>query len=261
MQKLAYILRYLEFLRRTKSEFDVHSPFLFDLMNKVFKDREVKQDFLRIESVKKQLLKSSKVIEVSDFGAGSKVMKDKMRPVSKIAKNSSKPVKYGRLLYRLSQYLTPRNSLELGTSLGLSAAYIALGNPETRLTTIEGCPNISGIAKQNFETLNLQNINLITGRFDDVLPAITEKIGELNFVFIDGNHRKEPTLKYFEQCATKAVNGTCMVFDDIHWSKEMEEAWAIIRQNKSVTLTIDLFFMGLVFFNPDLSKQDFNIRF
>ena len=261
MQQLAYIRKYIDFLWSAKTEFDIHSPFLFDLINKVFKDRFSYEDYVKVESLKKRLLHSDLVIEVTDFGAGSKRMKDNLRRVSKITKNSSKPAKYARLIYRLVKYMKPQYSLELGTSLGLSSASIALGYPSTNLTTIEGCPNISELARQNFRELNLQNINLITGNFDDVLPKFIEETEALGFIFVDGNHRKEPTLFYFEQCVKKAVNGTCMVFDDIHWSKEMEEAWTIIKDHNSVTMSIDLFFMGIVFFNPDLSKQDFNLRF
>ena len=164
-------------------------------------------------------------------------------------------------MFRLARHLKPLHILELGTSLGFSSAYMAFGQPQSKLTTIEGCPNISAIAAQNFRQLNLQNITLLNGNFDEILPRW---IGQNEFptlIFIDGNHRKEPTIRYFEQCVSKAVKGTCLVFDDIHWSAEMEQAWEHIKYSNSVNLSVDLFFMGLVFINDDLSKEDFQIRF
>ncbi len=138
---------------------------------------------------------------------------------------------------------------------------MALGNPGSKIITIEGCPNISSVANNNFDRLSINNIKLYTGNFEEVLPGILETIPELNLVFIDGNHKKEPTIRYFEQCLEKSVNETCIIFDDIHWSEEMEEAWEFIKQNKKVTLSVDLFYMGLVFFRKELTKQNFVIRF
>ena len=261
MQKADFIRSYLNYRLHAITEYGVHSPFLFEFIIHVLKDKQVYPDYRRVESLKKQLLRSDEIIEVTDFGAGSKVLKDKHRSVAGIAKTSSKPKKYGRLLHRISRFLKPASILELGTSLGLSTAYMALGNQNSRIITMEGCPNIANIAKANFRQLQLDHIELVNGPFDEMLTGVLDELPELNLVFVDGNHRLEPTLAYFEQCLPKAVNETCMIFDDIHWSKEMEEAWEIIRKNPGVTLSVDLFFMGLVFFKRELTKSDVMIRF
>lgn len=261
MQKLKLLLRYLEYQRQSKSKFDIHPPFLFDLVTQVFEDKKTYPEYSIVEDLKKELIASKKTIPVTDFGAGSSVDSGLERSVSSITKNSSKPVKYGRLLFRLARYFNSTNILELGTSVGLSTSYLALGNPKAKTITIEGCPNISALAANNFKKAGIDNIQLITGNFDQMLPDVLTSLPQVDFVFIDGNHRREPTIKYFEQCLEKAVNDTCIIFDDIHWSEEMEEAWNNIIQRDAVTLSIDIFFMGMVFFKKELTKQHFTVRF
>ncbi|MFU8845103.1 MAG: O-methyltransferase, partial [Bacteroidales bacterium] len=192
---------------------------------------------------------------------GSKVIQHSTRAVKDITRTSSKPVKIGRLLFRLSRYFRPKTIIELGTSVGLSTAWLAAGNPDARVYTIEGCPETASIGSETFHKLQLNNITLINGHFDEELPRLLNTLNEVEMVFIDGNHRWKPTVSYFEQCLSKSVNGTCFVIDDIHWSDEMEKAWQEIKDNKRVTMTVDLFFSGLVFVNQGLSKQDLVVRF
>ena len=164
-------------------------------------------------------------------------------------------------MFRASRYFKPGTILEVGTAMGMSTAYLARGNPESKVTTIEGCPNISAYALDNFKALGINNIELINGNFNDKLPQYLDSIPQLDMAFIDGNHREDPTIHYFEQCAAKTVNTSCIIFDDIHWSEGMNNAWTHIVNHSSVTLSIDLFFMGIVFFRKELSKQHFVIRF
>jgi predicted O-methyltransferase YrrM len=149
----------------------------------------------------------------------------------------------------------------LGTSLGISTIYLAMGLPQGHITTIEGCPRTAELAANNFNILGLTNIDLITGSFEKKLPDLLEHLAKIDLVFIDGNHRKEPVLHYFYQCLQHIHDDSVIIFDDIHWSKEMEEAWKVIREHPSVTITIDLFRMGLVFFKEGLSKEDFILHF
>lgn len=261
MQKLRFLLRYIDYQRHSKNKFDIHPPFLFNLVTKVFEDKILYPEYQLVENLKSELLSSKKTISVTDYGAGSQVDKGTVRSIGAITKHSSKPAKYGRLLFRLARYLNPMNVVELGTSVGLSSCYMALSNPDVKLTTIEGCPSIAEVAKNNFQKAGIQNIQLITGNFDNVLPNLLKSLPAVDFVFIDGNHRKEPTIAYFEQCIKKSVNDTCIIFDDIHWSDEMEQAWHNIIHHNSVTLSIDIFFMGIVFFKKELTKQHFTVRF
>lgn len=241
----------------------IHSPFVFDLVVKVLNDRNDYAAYKEIELQRNLLLRNETIIEVEDFGAGSTKGLKKQRVVQQIAATSLKPKKYAQLLYRLVTYFQPTQILELGTSLGITTAYLAKAKPDAAVTTMEGSVAIANIAKENFQTLSLENVNIITGNFDETLAAtFASSALPYNFVFIDGNHRKEPTLRYFDQLLAKADANTVFVFDDIHWSKEMEDAWEQVKQHPAVTLTIDLFFIGLVFLREEQkAKEHFSIRF
>ena len=151
--------------------------------------------------------------------------------------------------------------MELGTSLGISSAYLAAANSGSKLITIEGCKEIADVAAQNFTKLELKNIEQVVGNFDKVLPEVLKKTDQLDLVFFDGNHQKEPTPNYFKQCLEKANEKSVFIFDDIYWSREMKEAWEEIKNNKKVTVSIDLFYMGIIFFRKEQVKEHFMIRY
>lgn len=240
----------------------VHSPFVFDFIIHVLNDKKNYGPYKKIERLRKQLLANEASIEVEDFGAGSAVIPFKMRRIKDIAGSSLKKKKYAQLLFRIAKYYQPKNIAELGTSFGISTSYLASANPESRVTTFEGAQNIAHIALDNFKELGLDNIQLQQGSFDKTLNPFIETSQNIDFLFIDGNHRKESTLAYFRLFLAKSNAQSIFIFDDIHWSREMEEAWKLIQQHDAVTLTIDLFFVGLVFFKPDFKvKQHFIIRF
>jgi predicted O-methyltransferase YrrM len=240
----------------------IHSPFVFDFIIHVLNDKKKYDSYRKIESVRKQLLKNNNTIEVEDFGAGSAVIPFKNRIVKDIAASYLNKKKYAQLLFRIAKYYDAKTIVELGTSFGITTSYLASANADSKIFTFEGAKNIAKIAKENFEKLQLKNIEMVEGSFEKTLPFINDKIENIDLLFVDGNHRKEPTLQYFNFFLSKAGNNSIFIFDDIHWSEEMEEAWKIIKSHSAVTLSIDLFFIGLVFFSNDFKvKQDFPIRF
>jgi len=240
----------------------VHSPFVFDFIIKVLQDKNEYDCYEQIEAIRKHLLDDAQVIHVDDFGAGSTVMKVNERKVKDIARSSLKPKKFAQLLFKMVHYYKPAVVVELGTCLGVTTAYLASGNPEAKIYTCEGAPTIASIAQNNFSQLGLKNTELVQGNFDTTLPELLSKLNKIDFAFVDGNHRKEPTLNYFHQLLNHSTNSTILIFDDIHWSEEMEAAWLEIQQHPSVTLTIDLFFIGIVCMNNDIKvKQHFSIRY
>ncbi len=261
MQKFDFIRNYISYRYSSRTKYDVHPPFLFDLITHVFEDKTVHPEYKEIENLKKELIKNQQTISITDLGAGSSMNKSPDRSISYIARTSSKNKKHGRLMYRLANYFQPGNILELGTSLGLSTAYMALGSPKSKIITIEGCPNIAALAEENFKKLKTKNIDLISGSFENELSKVLDSLQKLDFAFIDGNHQQGPTIKYFEQCLSKTVNDSIMIFDDIHWSEGMEKAWEHIKQHPEVTLSIDIFFMGIVFFKKELSREHFVIKY
>ena len=207
------------------------------------------------------MLLSDKSILVHDFGTGGNKTHEKKLSLQFIAKNYVKPAKYGQLLFRLVNKFRPAQILELGTSLGITTMYLASADSKANVTTIEGCVNTAATAKENFETAGIKNIKQVTGEFSEVLPEVLKNIPQLDFVYFDGNHRKEATLLYFNQCLPKHSEHSVFVFDDIHWSSEMQQAWKIIQQHEAVTLTIDLFFIGIVFFRKGIPKQHFVLKY
>ncbi len=253
---------YYWILASNKKGHGMHSPYVYSLIQHILLDKRVFYQFEFIERMRKQLLKDESIIDIIDFGAGSKDFSSKKRKIAAIAKSSLKPKKYSQLLFRLADYYQPKTIVELGTSLGVTTSYLASANFKSEVYTFEGAPEIAKIAEQNFKQLHLKNITLTVGNFDDTLSSILNKIEQVDFAFIDGNHRYEPTLNYFNLLLSKSHEKSIFIFDDIHWSKEMEQAWNAVKQHQQVTATIDLFFVGIVIFNSDFKEQQhFTVKY
>lgn len=239
-----------------------HSPFVYDFIIDVLNDPTVYADYARVEVQRAKMLADKRILSITDFGAGSSNSSSNQRGIASIAGSAVKPKKYGQLLYRMVRKYHPSSILELGTSLGITSSYMALGNSQASMITLEGADEIAAVAKNNFRALGLKSIELVQGDFKQTLPGVLSRSPTLDFVFVDGNHRKEPTLDYFNQLLPKAGPESILIFDDIHWSREMEEAWALIKSHPSVKCAIDLFFIGIIFFREEFKeKQDFTIRF
>ena len=240
----------------------MHSPFVYDFIRNVLNDRQSYPAYQQVESLRKQLLSDSSVIEVLDLGAGSSAKSGQQRKISGIAKAAAKPPKYGQLLMRLVQYYQPAHILELGTSLGISTAYLSFGQPAASVVTLEGAPAIAGKAATHFRQLGLKNIQQVTGNFDDTLKPVLANMKNVELAFIDGNHQEEPTLRYFSEILSCTGNNSIIVFVDIHWSRGMENAWSQIKQHPATRTSIDLFFMGIVFLRSEFREvQHFEIRY
>ena len=236
----------------------MHSPFLFVYLTKGLRN-STQIDLKKANALRKELLKNHKEIRVTDFGAGSKIFNDNKRVVSKIAATAGISKKRGKLLAKTTFFFKPNNILEIGTSLGIATAHMAAGAPRANITTLEGCLATAQIAKENFEKLHLKNIEVIVGEFDQSLDQIS-KGKAYDLIFFDGNHQKEATIRYFEKCLELAHNKSIFIFDDIHWSKGMEAAWKEIKTHKKVSMSVDTYKWGLVFFEKGREKQHFTIR-
>ena len=255
------ILDYLKYLFRAGNEHSLHSPFLYEFYLKVLKDSKPQNDFAGIEDLRENLLSDNREIEITDFGAGSKLYSSNKRKVKEIAKNAQKPARLAQLFYRIIKYYNYQTILDLGTSLGATTAYLAKANPNGVVYTFEGCPNTASIAKENFRELGIGNIEVIVGDLNNTLQLQLEKIDKIDFAFFDANHRLEPTIEYFEKCLAKAHEDTCFIFDDIYWSAGMKKAWEHIKNHPQATVSIDIFWVGIVFFRKKQPKQSFVLRF
>ena len=262
--KLQLALKYLQyyFTSSNSKGHGIHSPFVFTFITEVLNDDRTFYAYADIEAVRNSLLHDQRTLIIEDMGAGSRVIKEKQRCIASIASSSLKPVQFSQLLFRMVNYYQPQTILELGTSLGITTSYFAAANPKARVITLEGAMSIAAVAKENFAKLAIPNIELVTGNFDETLPVIVNQLhSPIDFAFIDGNHRYQPTIKYFQQILAKTNADSIVILDDIHWSKEMEKAWKEVQLNPLVTMTIDLFFIGIVLFRKEFKvKQYFSIR-
>jgi predicted O-methyltransferase YrrM len=257
---LFQIKSYLQFLWKSKNEHAVHSPFVFHLVTKCFYDKKPKPEYSILKEYRNSLLDNKNTIEVTDFGAGSRVFKSNTRPIDKIAKTAGITQKRAELLFRITNYFQPQSILEIGTSLGLATSALALGNSKAKITTLEGCPETAKIAQLQLQKFNINNVELIATEFSTYFKTQNPKPKTHNLIYFDGNHSKKATLDYYELLLPTITNETLWIFDDIHWSPEMEEAWKIIKTHPKVTVTIDTFQWGLVFFRKEQPKEHFVIR-
>ncbi len=259
MKQISFIYKYIihTLTARNTKGFGIHSPFLFQLVRFVIYDKSQYYIFPKIEKIRKTLRENNQLLHIDDFGTG----KSQYRKISTIAAHSLKSTKYAQLLFKLVLHSNSLRVLEFGTSLGLTTAYLASASKEIRCVTLEGSLEIAAAAQSNFEKLNLKNIQIETGSIDETLTNVLDGFDRLDFVFIDANHRLPAIYDYFEQCMTKIHDKTLIVVDDIYWSSEMEKAWGMIKNHPKVTSTIDLFQLGIVFFNKDLNKNHYKMRY
>lgn len=253
------IKSYILFLLKSTNKHGVHSPFVYNLVTKCFNLKTDNKKILVFNKIKQYFKNDESIINVTDYGKGSKIFKSNYRKISEIAKFAGISNQKAFLLIRLIEYFNSKSILELGTSVGISSAAISLGNSKATITTLEGCGNTAIEAKKMFELFNFNNINLITGEFRNTLKPILNK-NTFDLIYFDGNHQKESTLNYFNQCIEGIHNNTVFIFDDINWSNEMNEAWGEIKNHPKVKVTIDVYFWGIVFFRKEQVKQHFTIR-
>ena len=257
---LFQIKSYIKFLWNSKNEHGVHSPFVFDLITNCFYDSKKFSEYSILKNYRKSLLQNKNTIEVTDFGAGSRVFKSNTRAINQIARNAGISKKRAELLFRITNYFQPESILEIGTSLGLATSALSLGNVKSKITTLEGCPNTLHVAQKQFEEFGFNNITSINTEFSCYLKNYQIAIINYQLIYFDGNHSKQATLDYFELLLPTTTNETVWIFDDIHWSKGMEAAWEIIKSHPNVTVSIDTFQWGLVFFRTEQPKEHFVIR-
>ncbi len=261
MRILQSLYQYLRYWFKSNTLHGTHSPFVYRLLEEQVYNKDVFPEYQKVENLRQRLKNDSRQVFISDLGAGSRVNANKKRAISDIARNSLKKKKYSQLIFRLIKHFKSEIMIELGTSLGITSTYIALANPNGYLYTLEGSEACLLIADEQFRATELKNVENIPGNFDSTFPELLSRLPKVDFVFFDGNHQKEATLNYFYQALGKAHEDSLFIFDDIYWSKGMSEAWEEIKGNERVRVTIDLFFIALVFFRKEQVKENFVIRF
>ena len=261
---LTLVKKYFQYLIRSKNGkgHGVHSPFVYTFIREVLNKQTISPIEANIEMRRTALERDKQIIQVWDRGAGSRQTDHSQRSIRQIAKAALKPKKYSQLLHKIVAFYKPNQILEMGTSLGITSCYLATGNPSARMVTLEGAPKVAAVASATFAELNLQQIEIVEGDFKDTLPQYLDTLDTVGLAYVDGNHRYAPTMDYFNLLVAKSNDDAILIFDDIHWSAEMEKAWSDIKASPAVTLTIDLFFIGLVFMRKaQKEKEHFTIRY
>jgi predicted O-methyltransferase YrrM len=259
LNRIQFAVNYLFYFFTAGNKHSVHSPFVYDLVTKVINARRIKPEYHTYELIRSNMLKSNADVEILPIGASSFSGKKKL---SNLVKKSAKSAKYAELLERLCAYFNPEFAIEIGSSVGISTMYQAAGIKQGFLFALEGNHDSLKIAQHNIEKAELPNVQFREGLFEQTLPQLLNELPRVDYVFFDGNHQYQPTLDYFQAALGVIADADILIFDDIHWSKDMEKAWSEIRNNEKVSCTIDLFFIGIVFFRKEFKeKLDFAIRF
>lgn len=257
------ILNYLTYLIKAKTAHGVHSPFVYKFVTELLETKnEAYYQFKELDELRKQLLQDQNEIEITDFGAGSKVFKGNKRKISDITKHGISSKKFSELYFKLINFCNAEYVIELGTSIGLNTMYLSKANSKSRIYTIEGCPALSEFSSNLFKKHKTDNITPIQGKFDDVLPELLNDLPKLDFFYIDGNHQYEATKKYFEMALKKKHENSVFIFDDINWTEGMQKAWEEIKSHPEVTLSLDLFYVGIIFFRKEQKeKEHFTLKY
>lgn len=255
-EKFRQFMRLMRWFFRAKTRYNVHSPFVFRFTEKVVEDNRKFYAFRDIEILRKLLLKNRKVLKIKDYGAGSLVSGEKERSIRSLVKYSATMPLYCRFLFYIVKEYKPKTMLEMGTSVGISTLYQSRAAMDAKFITIEGDAGIAEVARENLTRMKATNVKQLVGTFEEQLEPALKELKTLDYAFIDGNHREKPTIEYFEKCLEYANDKSVFVFDDIHWTQGMEDAWNTIIAHPRVTLSIDMYFFGLVFFQKDIQKKE-----
>lgn len=260
LNSISFAFNYILYFLTAGNRHSVHSPFVYDFVCQVLNVRKNKPVYHSFELIRSKMLKSNAEIKLLPLGAAASG-KERIEKLRKVAARTSKSAKYAELLERICERFKPQYAVEIGTSLGISTMYQASAIPQGYLFTLEGNPDSIKVAQHNFDKLGFNNIQIIEGDFDQMLPALLNAIPRVDYVFFDGNHSYEATIRYYHWCKAKAHNDTVFVFDDIRWSDDMQGAWKKIIEDEDIKVSIDLFAMGIVFFRREQEKENFVLRY
>lgn len=242
----------------------IHSPYLFQLVRFVLRDENSYYCFADIERRRELLLACEDTLDVVDYGsAGSKEGTHVQRRVCDIAKTHLESARVGQVLFRILNFMgeeqkRPLEILELGTSLGVTTAYLASADSRNRVVTMEGSEAVLKVAQGIWRTLRLDNIEWQVGNIDDTLYRYAR--ARVDFAYVDANHTYEATMRYTDYLLDRMAEKGIIAIDDIHYSEEMERAWKELKQDPRVTTTMDVYHMGLIFVDPHYLKRHYKIR-
>ena len=248
----------LNFLLKSSNQHGIHSPFVYDLITKCFYDKTSFSAYHNLKVLRNELIHNQDLVKIKHYSEASKVFQTNHQKISTIVKCEGSSYKKQKQLYRITNYFKPKNVLELGTSIGLGSTAMAFASNKSIITTVEVNENLSDIAKKVFKSYQLKNIQIDTSSFKDFFKKSNYE--NLDLVYLDGTCDKESTIENFNSLLKHSHNESVFIFNNIYWNKEMTEAWNIIKKQKEITVSIDTFYWGFLFFRKEQPKQHFTIR-
>lgn len=250
----------VKYYLRADTIYNIHSPLVYNLAEQIFRKEVYKNSFCCIEEIRKQCIIDKNIISIVDHGAGSMSYSGNhtYRTLSSIVNTAVSMKGKCILLYRIVRFFKPDTILELGASLGISTLYLAKAAPESKILTIEGDPVIASYASRHFKQCGAKLITLVSAKIEDVLSTLLCDYPNINLIYVDAHHSYASTIKYFQEIL-RVLKDVVLIFDDIYWSAEMKKAWEDIKNDTRVSITIDLYQMGVVVIRTGLSKQNFTL--
>ncbi|MBI1836245.1 MAG: class I SAM-dependent methyltransferase [Flavobacteriia bacterium] len=252
------VTEFIKYFFKAKGKHGTHSPFVYNFVSKCLITNMDNNFVIARKKLFKSLKNDKRIIQIEDFGAGSKKL-GLQRKVSSIFNLNTSKGKYGILLYKIVQYYQPQNILEFGTSLGVGSFQMAIANPLAKVVTVEACSSIQNIAIDNLQKAKISNISFVNSTFSHFLENY--KGHKFDLVFIDGHHDGEALTHYIDLLEKITHNDTIFILDDIRWSDSMFGSWQKIVQDKHIHLTMDLFRMGILIKRKQQEKEHFIIRY
>lgn len=234
------------------------SPILKPLIQEVFQNKRNYYALDKLDTLRDHLKRDNSKVQHTDFGAGSQY-KTKDKTIASFVKSSASDKYKGEILFHLSRYFRPHRVLELGTNLGMGAAYLASANSFTHVKSLEGCPNLSAAARIILSSVGIKNVDVITGKFSSTLINTCRELESIDMVFIDGDHSYQSTVDNYKTIKSFLHSKSVVIFDDIYWSDGMKKAWEEVKKDKDVVLSIDVFTLGIIFFDKELHKGELKI--
>ena len=255
--------KYMEHLYYRKHKYgrSIHAPYLFSLVNGVVFNGLKSDTPPGIIAAHRSLFREHTMINTGGFGAGSSVKRSPKRKVSSMVRKSSISFRYAKLLYRISKWYNPEMILELGTGVGVSTSYLASGQPGIPVHSIEGSKEKVAFALRFMKSNSLDNVTISCGELDQELNKMLPNLPDRLLVFMDANHRYEPTIRNMRSLLSAVKEDALILMDDIYWSPDMNRAWKEVISWPKVRVSIDLFQMGILLLGKDLSKADVKISF
>lgn len=237
---------------RARTRYDVHSPHIVEFLNEVYCDRRYYHAFAKIRGIRKSWEKEKVTVKLTSHGAKSKTTARGERSAASLVATNAINDASGRFLFRLALWIKAKRLLEFGTNAGISTLYLAEADTRAQVQTVEGNPALAELAQRTFSLAKLQPtayVSLFERWLEENPPNLA---APYDLIFIDGDHRYQPTLDYVDQLLPATNPAGIIVVADIHWSEGMEKAWAELKDRPGVTASVDTYHFGLLFLKPGL---------